>query len=114
MKRLLLVLMILALAVPGGAQQRTVVNEAMTVAGTATTFAQATLDAIQVPNPTCTGVLETAPIRMTLDGTTPTASVGVPVAIGQQITVFGYANIANFKAIRTTSTSGSIYWSCSK
>ena len=54
------------------------------------------------------GRLETGQVRFTLDGTTPTSSVGTLLEVGDMITVKGGANIAQFKAIRTTGTSGAL------
>lgn len=50
--------------------------------------------------------LETAQIRYRYDGTAPTAAVGHLAEIGDVIVIEGTSNIANFKAIRTGSTSG--------
>ena len=50
--------------------------------------------------------LETAQIRFWDDGTDPTASVGILVEIGDTIVLNSAAQIANFKAIRTGTTSG--------
>ena len=52
--------------------------------------------------------LETAPIRVWKDGTDPTSSEGHPVEVGDQINLYNAADIANFKAIRTGSTSGKL------
>lgn len=41
-------------------------------------------------------------IRFTLDGTTPTASRGHKVAAGGSFILFGYSEVAGFKAIRVT------------
>lgn len=51
--------------------------------------------------------LETAQIRFTVDGsTTPTATVGHLLEPGQILYLKGYTEIANFRAVRTGSSSG--------
>lgn len=52
--------------------------------------------------------LETASIRYTTDGTTPTTSVGHLVDAGQTITLKNPNIIKNFSAIRTGASSGSL------
>lgn len=47
-------------------------------------------------------------IRITIDGTTATASVGQPFEELDTINIFGFENIENFSAIRTGANSGSI------
>ena len=50
--------------------------------------------------------LETAQIRFRMDGTNPTSSEGHLVEVGDTITLDSAAQIADFLAIRTDSTSG--------
>ena len=50
--------------------------------------------------------LETAEIRYTHDGTTPTASVGTLLEIGDTLRLNTREDVLNFKAIRTGSSSG--------
>jgi len=50
--------------------------------------------------------LETAQIRFRLDGTDPTSSEGHLVEVGDVITLNSAAQISDFSAIRTGSTSG--------
>lgn len=52
--------------------------------------------------------LETAQIRVRKDGSDPTASVGHLVEVGDLIVLSSASDIANFKAIRTGSTSGKL------
>lgn len=52
--------------------------------------------------------LETAQIRVRKDGSDPTTSVGHLVEVGDQIVLNSASDIANFKAIRTGSTSGEL------
>ncbi len=51
--------------------------------------------------------LETAQIRFTVDGTTPTSAVGHLLEYGQNLTLTGQ-DIAGFQAIRTGGTSGTL------
>ncbi len=51
--------------------------------------------------------LETAQIRWTVDGTTPTTAVGHLLEYGQSLTLTGQ-DIASFQAIRTGGTSGTL------
>lgn len=48
------------------------------------------------------------PIRITLNGTAPTTSVGMRVVYGQSVTIYSNSNIRNFRAIREGSTSAII------
>ncbi len=53
--------------------------------------------------------LETAAIRFTEDGATaPTSTVGTLMNPGDHVVVWGTNNVNNFKAIRTTATSGQL------
>lgn len=82
--------------------------QTLTVGTTAGGLAAATI------NPTdgkgvvqrCTGVVETNPVRMRSYGGLPTATVGVPAAVGSNVTLDGYAVIAAWQAIRDTTASG--------
>ena len=59
------------------------------------------------------GALEVAQIRYRIDGTAPTATVGVPVEVGQFIIFRNLDEIRKFRGIRTGSVSGKIsihYW----
>ena len=76
--------------------------ESVTVADTAIGLTSGTYsDAIRAEM-----TLETAQIRFRLDGTGPTSSEGHLVEVGDVITLNSAAQIVNFKAIRTGSTSG--------
>lgn len=48
------------------------------------------------------------PIRITLDGTAPTTTVGMRADYGQSVTIYAQTNLVNFKAIREGSTSAKI------
>jgi hypothetical protein len=52
--------------------------------------------------------IETASIRIRMDGTAPTASTGLLLTAGTVVTVLGETNIKRFKAIRSGSTSATI------
>lgn len=61
----------------------------------------------------CTGQLETAAIRFTYAGTTaPTTTVGRPLAVGQVLQISGFDNVVNFRAIRTTGSSATMFVTC--
>lgn len=51
---------------------------------------------------------ETQPMRFTVDGTTPTTTVGHLLAAGDYFVVRGEQNVSRFKAIRTTGSSGAL------
>lgn len=52
--------------------------------------------------------LETAEIRYTIDGTTPTAAVGTLAEIGDYVVIAGHDSIMRFRAFRTGATSGQL------
>ena len=77
-------------------------HETLTVADTAVGLTSATYsDATRAEM-----TLETAQIRFWVDGTAPTTSAGILVNVGDVVVLNSAAQIANFKAIRTGSTSG--------
>ena len=83
--------------------------EAITVADTAIGFTAAKL--LTTTKKIARAVfctLETAQIRFTIDGTTPTTSIGHLLEIGQTLTLENVADLTNFRAIRTGSSSGSL------
>lgn len=53
----------------------------------------------------CSDGSTSCPIRMTLDGTTPTTTVGMLADYGSSITVYNHTSIVAFRAIRTGATS---------
>jgi len=53
-------------------------------------------------------VVEFGPIRVTLDGTDPTSTTGIPIDIGAVVTITKESDIQNFKAIRSTNVSSVI------
>lgn len=62
--------------------------------------------------PSCVGRLETAAIRVRDDGYAPTASVGIPVSVGESVTIRGMAWAEAFQGIATTATPGVIQFYC--
>jgi len=83
-------------------------SETLTVAGTAVGFAD-------IPAPTdrsveeCEVIVTDADIVFQADGTTPTSSDGGLYRNGERFRIKGLTDIANFKAIRRTSTSAVLY-----
>ncbi len=76
--------------------------ESVTVADSATGLTPATY-----ASATCAEMtLETAQIRMQVDGTNPTSSEGHLVEVGDTITLTSAAQIAGIKGIRTGAVSG--------
>jgi hypothetical protein len=88
-------------------------SEAITIAAVSLGFTSSKI------NPTCAGcipgqskanlatcTLETGQIRVWSNGTAPTASVGMLVNAGTTFMVYGVDDVANFRGIRTGSTSG--------
>lgn len=85
--------------------------EQITVAGTAIGFTAAKIDGTGGAHPQATMAVcrnETAQIRYTTDGTTPTSTVGTQLEIGDWLGLTGYDQLSNFRAIRTGSTSGKL------
>lgn len=104
-------LLILLLSVTALAQQSTyIAREVIAVAATAIGMTAATINAgsghQQATQALCTN--ETAEIRISVDGTSPTSSVGTPIEALQSFQVIGNNALNLFRAIRTTSTSGSL------
>src|SRR5687767_7915056 len=83
--------------------------EAITVAATAIGFTNGTLSPAKAPSAKaafCT--LETAEVRYRYDGTNPSSSEGHLLASGGSITLYGINNLNQFRAIRTTGSSGTL------
>ena len=82
-------------------------HESITVAATAIGITAGLLNAdSEKPIERAILTLETAQVRWTIDGTTPTSSVGHLMEVGDQLILEGYEDIAKFKAIRTGGVSG--------
>lgn len=86
--------------------------ESITVANTAIGITSSVYTVSGKNASKCVASLETAQIRVRLDGTNPTSSEGVLVEIGQSLTIDGFVNIKAFRAIRTGSTSGVLKVHC--
>lgn len=112
MRRLLLTLLLCCTAAMiGHAQDPYYGYEQITVANTAIGFTATKIQAggghPQATRALCR--LETAEIRYRTDGGTPTSSVGILLEPGDVLDIAGDpAQIAQFLAIRTGSTSGSL------
>ena len=63
---------------------------------------------LTVPSGAITGHcrLETAQIRFTLDGTTPTTTIGTLLEVGETLLLENRGELTGLKAIRTGGTSG--------
>lgn len=53
-------------------------------------------------------VVESAPVRFTVDGTTVTSTVGTPLQVGQPWVLAAYEELQKFRVIRTGDISGSL------
>lgn len=102
--RLCVCLLALAVAV-GGAQQATFYQQ-LAVGATAVSLSGAS------GSSQCFGTLETAPVRFTLDGSTPTALVGQPLQVGDRLELFNTKDVSNLKAIAMTATAGALNMTC--
>lgn len=81
--------------------------EQVTVANTSIGFTGSKITPTGLPMATSASCrLETAEIRYTIDGTVPTTTVGTLLEIGDVLTLNGHDVLAQFRAIRTGSTSG--------
>lgn len=111
MKRLLLSLGVVALlAIPVSAWTY-IGFEQITVAAASIGFTTAKIDGQNGSHPQATIAVcrnETAEIRYTTDGTTPTSSVGTLLEIGDYLGLTGNDQLTNFRAIRTGSTSAKL------
>ena len=76
--------------------------EALSVTGAAARFTSSTEDPSDgQPAISATFQVQVAQIRYRLDGTDPTAAVGVLAQVGDEITIWGRRDIQSFRAIRT-------------
>lgn len=85
--------------------------EAVTVANTAIGFTAANINNVTGIHPPATQAtcrLETAQVRYTVDGTTPTTTVGVLLEVGDQLALVGNDTLNAFRAIRTGGASGQL------
>jgi hypothetical protein len=115
-KRLILALVLVALALPVAASQVSATYEGLTVDATAggVSLATATVggsDGIPQMN-YCQGVLETAQIRFRDDGGTVTSANGTPIDPGGAWEAFDHATAKATRFIRTGASSGSLKVRC--
>lgn len=85
---------------PGPAVLSAYAQETITVSTTSIGFTSALITQGAGDAQLASVSIETNAIRFFGNGSTPTASVGHPVAAGSTITVCGQANIKNFRMIR--------------
>lgn len=116
MRRLLLIsAALLAGAVSASAQGLVETTyESITVTGTAVGLAAATYQPASAPLQMafCTGRLEVAEVRYRMDGTSPTASEGTLLEVGELVTLVGNGDLSRVKFIRTGATSGVLKVQC--
>ena len=92
-----------------GQQLSAMGHESITVAATAIGFTSGTITpAATKPASRAFVTAETAQMRYTYDGTTPTSTVGHLLDIGDILIIEGIVNVQNFRAIRTTNDSGTL------
>jgi hypothetical protein len=104
---------LVGVSTPAGAQDIAAMSfEQLTVANTALGLSDSVLMTGGKVAARCVGVLETATVRIRVDGTSPTASVGQLIAVGSLVDIRGVDNVRRFKAIRTGSTSGVLPMTC--
>lgn len=95
-------------------------NEAITIDSTAggVAFTTATIsptctdcpiNVLRATRADCTSETSAFLFRVTTTGTAPTTAVGTLITAGASFTVYGYVNIAAFRAIRTAGTSIAMY-----
>lgn len=96
---ILAVIMVALMAVPAFGQS----FETLTIADTASGFTAATISGYS--SAVC-GPLQTAQIRFRVDGTSPDASTGHLLEVGQLLVIENGVEMANFKGIRTGASSG--------
>jgi hypothetical protein len=84
-------------------------TESITVSSVAIGFTSATISPERRTKPIkAVFIVETAQIRFTVDGSTPTTTVGFLAEIGDIVTINGEGDIKNFKAIRTGASDATI------
>jgi len=112
--RLLALFLLLPLTGAASAQDVPAVSfEQLTIATSSVSLASATVNPSGVPAAQyCSGILETADVRVRVDGTAPTASVGQFVPVGAVVRLRGADTIRRFAAIRAGATSGALGLTC--
>jgi hypothetical protein len=87
--------------------------EQLTVTASVQTLARATVNPSGKPAAQyCSGLLETADVRVRVDGPDPTATIGQFVPVGATVRLRGADTIRRFAAIRTGGTSGVLAMTC--
>ena len=87
--------------------------EHLTLAATASGIAATTRNPSGSPAAQfCSGLVETADIRIRVDGTAPTASVGSLAQAGATVELAGADTLRRFSAIRTSGTSAGLALTC--
>jgi hypothetical protein len=116
MKRYILTaLLILTLPLMVSSQGIGVTYEAITVADTAVGISAATLLTPEGDHVSaCRGTLITAPVNIMYHGASPASTTGEPVQVGSRIEIIGYTNCVQFRAIRSTGTSGELRMTCER
>ena len=110
MKKILAALVICSfLAIGSMAYARAYGTESITVSSTSIGFTDATINPERRIKPIkAIFVVEAAQIRFTVDGSTPTSSVGFLAEIGDIVTINGEHDVEKFRAIRTGATDATI------
>jgi len=92
-------------------------SQAVTLYQQLVSVGSATPTAAKLTNTTgltlCRGTLEGAPARVTMDGTTPTITVGQPMNTGDQIKVKNAGDIQRLQMIATTGVTATLNLLCS-
>ncbi|MCX6550366.1 MAG: hypothetical protein NTY02_05045 [Acidobacteria bacterium] len=117
MRRVLVLMAVLAVlfgvSTPVGAQDIAAMSfEQLTVANASKVLADSTLMTGGKVAARCVGVLETAEIRIRVDGTAASATVGQVVSPGSVVDIRGVDNVRRFSAFRTGGTSGVLPMTC--
>lgn len=110
LKRLMTAAMVL---LPIAAVAQPTTYEALTISNTAVGLSAETLRIGGQTVRWCSGVVETASVRLRYDGTDPTSANGILVATGQTLTIRGYENLSRAKFIRVGDTNATLRISCS-
>ena len=113
-RRMLLASLLVALSGVTEAQERPAISfEQLTIAATALNLAGTT---INPPNQSaaqqCHGIVETADVRVRIDGTAATGSVGNLVPVGAIVHVRGADSLRRFSVIRAGGTSAALALTC--
>jgi hypothetical protein len=112
MKRLLLALLLVVVALAPAPAQTVRYHETLTVTnGAAVAFATCWAD---VATNSIYISIDLAAVRWLDDGTAPTTAVGHLALPGTSMVLNGHTNLVNFKTIATTATSAVVTGSCSR